>query len=307
MKICIIALGKKDYAPKRIYDEGGKAGHSMYLTTWDDIVLKINKKDIYFGDGGKSFAQFDAIIPRNCKCIIRPKEKKVTLRRNTLLDLLVEFSNKHGFFLLNKNFLSGYQKLDKLSQQFFLAENDLPGIPSCYFFNKKNIGKLKVEYPTVAKIADGSLGAQVYKINKKKELYSFLRDRHHDGEFFLFQKYLEISEDYRVLVIGNKVAGVMKRSPKKGEWRTNFSLGGTVSRAEKNKEMVDLALRVAQKMKLDYVGVDILRHKNKLYIIEINPFAQFSGFEKAFPEINVAKNIINLIEKKNDIASKNNN
>ena len=90
----------------------------------------------------------------------------------------------------------------------------------------------------------------------------------------------------------------MKRSANKGEWRTNFSLGGNVEKNESNKEMEKIALKTAKKMGFDYLGIDILKNKNKVHIIETNSLPQFGGFEKAFPEVNVAKEIIQLVESK---------
>jgi len=101
-----------------------------------------------------------------------------------------------------------------------------------------------------------------------------------------------------VLVVGQKVLGIMKRSANKGEWRTNFSLGGNVEKSESNKEMEKIALNTAKKMGFDYLGIDLLENRNKFYIIETNSLPQFKGFEKAFNNINVAKEIIRLVESK---------
>ena len=298
MRICIIALNEKDYAPQRIFQEGKKRGHQMHLTTWNDICLDIQKRKIFFRDGKKEFGQFDIIIPRNCKTIVGSKIGKRTLHRETLMRLLVEFAKQNNIYILNQEYLSDYQGLDKLSQQYFFSQKNLPGIQSCYFRRNKNQFAQKIGFPMVAKIADGSLGKQVLKIKNSRELKNFLEERNKDGEFFLFQKFYQIDSDFRVLVVGREALGTMERLPKKGEWRTNFSLGGSLKKAPKDKLIENLAISVAAKMRLDYVGVDILKYKSRLYIIEVNSFAQFKGFEKTFSEINVAEKIIKLTEKK---------
>jgi RimK family alpha-L-glutamate ligase len=207
---------------------------------------------------------------------------------------LIEFSRSNNIFLLNHGYLSGYQSLDKLSQQYFLFQNNLPGIPTFYFFDNKK--KVPFDFPFVSKIADGSLGKQVSKIENAKQLNNFLENRKTDGEFFLFQKFCKIDHDYRILVVGNKILGIMKRIASSGEWRTNFSLGGTVEKVDRNKPLENLALMTAKQMKLDYAGVDILKYKNHLLVIEINSFAQFGGFEKAFPKVDVAAEVIKFVE-----------
>jgi ribosomal protein S6--L-glutamate ligase len=296
MKICIIALNKNDYAPKRIFKCGKKLGHKMYLSTWNEVALELRSGKVKFTSGGETLEHFDAIILRNCKTVIRMGRKKTTLHRETLLRLLVEYSKNNNIFLLNNRYLSDYQSLDKLSQQYFLFQNNLPGIPTHYFFDNKK--KVPLNFPFVSKIADGSLGKQVSKIENPKQLNTFLDDRKKDGEFFLFQQFCKIEHDYRILVVGNKTLGIMRRVAKNGEWRTNFSLGGTTEKADRDRSIEKLALLTAKKMKLDYVGVDILRHKGKLLIIEINSFAQFRGFEKTFPGVDVATEVIQLVETK---------
>ena len=296
MKICIIALNKTDYAPQRIFESGKKEGHNMHIATWNEITLDLGQGKIEFSAGKKRLDKFDAIIVRNCKTIIWKGRGKITLHRETLMSLIVEFSRNHNIFFLNHRYLSGYQSQDKLSQQYFLFQNDLPGIPSSYFYD--NNKRIPHPFPLVSKIADGSLGKQVSKIENDRQLNQFLTNRKRDGEFFLFQKFCPIDHDYRILVVGNKALGTMKRTARSGEWRTNFSLGGATARADHAKTLESLALKAAKKMNLDYAGIDILEYKNKLHIIEINSFAQFKGFEIAFPDINVAAEIIKLVEKK---------
>jgi len=296
MKICIIALNKNDYAPQRIFESGKKSGHTVHLATWNEVSLEFEKGKTSFMAGKKRLDQFDAIISRNCKTIIKFRQKKTTLHRETLLSLLTEFSRDNGIFFLNQKYLSGYQSQDKLSQQYFLFQNDLPGIPSFYFYDGEK--RPPHSFPIVSKIADGSLGKQVSKIKNPKELDGFFRERMRDGEFFLFQKFCPIEHDYRILVIGGKVLGIMKRTAQKGEWRTNFSLGGTTEKVGRDPHLENLALTTAKKMKLDYAGIDILEYKKKLLVIEINSFAQFKGFEKTFPNVDVAKEIIKLTEKR---------
>ena len=90
----------------------------------------------------------------------------------------------------------------------------------------------------------------------------------------------------------------MKRLPKSGEWRTNFSLGGDVVAEKNDPKMIKLSLDIAKKMGFDYVGIDLLKDGGQLHIIETNSLPQFKGFEKAFPKVNVAEEIIRLVEAK---------
>ncbi|EKE18637.1 MAG: hypothetical protein ACD_9C00273G0001 [uncultured bacterium] len=86
----------------------------------------------------------------------------------------------------------------------------------------------------------------------------------------------------------------MKRVAKSGEWKNNFALGGSVFPFE-DKKMKKFSEKVAKKMDLDYVGLDVFKVDDGYKIIETNVFACFEGFEQAFPEINVAAHILNYL------------
>jgi RimK family alpha-L-glutamate ligase len=302
MKICIICVNKDDYAPRRILEEGKRSGHDMHITTWTDIVVSVNENEIFIGDKKRSLLEFDAIIPRSPNYSAKKNGRRIIKRLSTLLKLIIEFSKKRSIFVLNENYFTTYVSTDKLAQQFFIFSNNLPGIPSMYFSDIQKLRKEdNIRFPLVVKTAQGSLGSGVFKASTTKELSAFLKESDVTGKFFLFQKYLKINCDYRVLVIDKKAIGVIERKcSKKNEWRTNVSLGGNASKliGGKSLKIKKLAENTAKKMSFDYVGVDILEHKGKLYIIEVNSLAQFRGFETAFPEINVGQKIISLVEKK---------
>jgi ribosomal protein S6--L-glutamate ligase len=301
MKICIISVNKNDYAPKRIYKEGLKRNHEMHLTTWTDLYIDIKKDNIYIGDKEKNLDYFDVIVPRSPNFIAKRGKKIINKKLTTLLKLIIEYAKDKKIFLLNNNFFSSYQSLDKLAQQYFLFKNNLPGISSLHFSQLSALkSKHKINFPVVAKLAQGSLGTGVFKLKNEKELKSFIKKNDETGKFYLIQKYYPIDCDYRVLVLNKKALGVMKRIPKKGEWRTNVSQGGFACKVDEKEsiEIKKLAESVAKKMFFDYVGVDILKHNKHLYVIEVNSLAQFRGFEEAFPKINVAEELIKLVEKK---------
>ena len=298
MKICVISPVANSHAPRRIMEEGLKRNHEMYLLSWEDLRVEISAGNLYFGDGKKSLDYFDAIIPRSDRYGITLQNEKITRNMNTLFRLTLEYAKKNKMFFLNSAYFSSYQSLDKLAQQFFFAENDLPGIDTHYFSAPEKTSSKPLAFPLVAKMAEGSTGTRVFKLHDNIELGAFINDRNRDGDIFLFQKYHRIECDYRVLVVGENVLGIMKRLPKHGEWRTNFSLGGDVVAEKDDPEMVDLASNIAAKMGFDYVGIDLLRDGEKLHIIETNALPQFKGFEKAFPKINVAEKLIKLVEKR---------
>jgi RimK family alpha-L-glutamate ligase len=300
MKVCIICLSKKDYAPKRMHEELIRHGHEAYLMPWMDISLYLAKGVTYIGDGKYSLDYFDAIIPRSPQFSDKEKGKIVIKRLRGILNLIIQYAKERNLFVLNSKFFGEYQSEDKLAQQFFLFQHGLPGIDSGFFSRSLRADKKLMRFPLISKTVQGSLGKGVFKLNNKKELEKIILENNVSGRTMMFQKYCKIKSDFRVLVIDGKAIGVIERVAQGNEWRTNVSLGGFAKKVigKKATKITELAEKVAKEMKFDYVGVDILEEKGKFFVIEVNSLAQFRGFESAFQEINVAEEVIKMVEKR---------
>ncbi len=111
------------------------------------------------------------------------------------------------------------------------------------------------------------------------------------------QDYMPIKEDYRVLILGDRVLGVMKRTMVDGKVVSNVSQGATTSAVTLGEETLNIALKAAKTMGLEFAGVDILLDNGKPFVIEVNIQPGFSGFEDA-TGINVSREILtHLISK----------
>ena len=98
----------------------------------------------------------------------------------------------------------------------------------------------------------------------------------------LVQPVLPEGEDIRIIVVGGKVIGAMKRKAASGKFLTNYSAGGEVENFQITPEMEEIALSAAKLFHLEYVGVDLMADKQgKWRVLEVNRACQFEGFEKA--------------------------
>ena len=145
------------------------------------------------------------------------------------------------------------------------------------------------KFPFIIKGSGGDRGTRVYKVDNQMELDSLVASLRpveiSEGRRFMAQEYIEDDGDYRVLVLGEKVLGVMKRSSQsKGEFRNNYSVGGKVEVAELSEEVKKIAVRAAHKCGLMVAGVDVAFRnfdKNRPVVWEVNKGPQFAGFMKA--------------------------
>jgi RimK family alpha-L-glutamate ligase len=121
-----------------------------------------------------------------------------------------------------------------------------------------------LDFPAVVKPRFGSWGREVTLCRDRRELDERLRHLafrpwFRAGGAIAQELIPPLGHDLRVIVSGGTVVGAGRRSAAAGEWRTNVSLGATVSGASPPPPVaVALSLAAAEASGLDLVGVDLL-------------------------------------------------
>ncbi|HBD05849.1 MAG TPA: hypothetical protein DCY93_00365 [Firmicutes bacterium] len=138
----------------------------------------------------------------------------------------------------------------------------------------------KLHLPLIAKSVYGSLGKQVYLLNTKEDVENYYKK--YSNIPHIYQEYIsyEFGTDYRLITVGGKVVGRMKRK-NDFDFRSNIALGGKGEKVELNSTYDDLAIKVSEALGLDYAGIDILKGENDMPILnEVNSNAYFTEVEK---------------------------
>ncbi len=152
-------------------------------------------------------------------------------------------------------------------------------------------------YPIVIKECFGSFGEQVYLANNKEELLAI---RFRLGTIpHLYQEFISSSygRDIRINLVGNKVIASMIRTSET-DFRANITQGGTMQNCQPPKEFIDLAINVANILKSDFIGVDILFDKDETPILcEINSNAHIKNIQHC-SGVNIARIILKYILEK---------
>ena len=254
------------YAPRRFKDNAEKLGLSIQIISYKKVDLD-NLPDSKF-------------------VILREPDAKKNIY--DLRDNVLNFYQNKNTKILNKDSYLTWSILDKIKQGF---EFEKSGIPHIKPLNLKN-----AEYPFIIKNKLGSHGDSVYKINSKEDLDLVLQK--HNSNDLLIQEFQESGFDLRVIVLGDRVLGIMKRTPREGEFLSNFSQGGRVEKynGDDINEIKILALKTAKHFKLEYVGVDLMKgNDGEWKVLEVNRACQFKGFEQA-TGTNVALEVINYLK-----------
>ena len=262
------------YQPKRLKEEFEKLGAKVEIVKNDFFPCEI--KD------GKSFSSLSSLD----FCVYLDKDEYAI---KILENAGVRTFNGYRGIILCDDKMKTYMAL---SDKGIKMPDTIPA-PLCFTEGSKPdadaLSKVaeKLGYPLVVKECYGSLGNGVYLIKNAKELYE--TEERLIGKPHLFQRFVSESfgKDVRVLVVGKKVVGAMKRVSD-GDFRSNISSGGKGEPYALDEKTVALAEKIADILSLDYCGIDLLFGKDGFYVCEVNSNAFFKGFEET-TGINVAK------------------
>ncbi len=115
---------------------------------------------------------------------------------------------------------------------------------------------------------------------------------------YYFQEYLENipNYDYRVLVINNKDDTNVFYMTRYGEtFINNVSKGATCTREKLDDEVIEMAIKSSRLLNINFCGVDIIRYKDKYYVIEVNSIPAWRGLQEVESK-QISDYIINLLQ-----------
>lgn len=292
-KLLIVSLNKDRYLFRRIKEESSKLNISTKIIHYSDIEIEFDKKtDVYIN--GSPMPKFHVVI--------LDAPYSYTILRN----FLVKLFSKPGVFLLNGKSLKLWPTLSKLTQTYELLNGSIPIIPSHIVgTTSKLLAAIKsIDSPKIAKSIDGSSGRNVWEITSDIDLQESPL-RHHVPYHLLIQPKINAQNEFRVIILGNKVLGAVKKTPLPGEFRANWSQGATLSTTNLPDVVKAIAIRSCEILQCDFAGVDILYSKNGLtescWVLEVNRLFGFEGFENA-TNINVASALLNWISNQMNIG-----
>lgn len=174
---------------------------------------------------------------------------------------MVECLEKKGIRVFNPSNVNKIAN-DKYEAYEFLRNNYFPVI-NTYL----DIDGVK-RFPAIMKSVSGHGGEQVFLLEDKDDpQYKKILKENPDLKF-IYQEFVHNDGDVRVYVLNHKVVvGIKRKNPY--NYRNNFSLGGNVSIYQLNEEMEEAAIKVADLLNADFIGVDFLLTEGGYVINEI--------------------------------------
>lgn len=262
---------KKELFAELIAQRPAKNNKQVILARFSDLYFDIDQGRISVEIENMSIRDFDLVY-------FRRTGDKFSVIAATLAISLKEL----GIKFID----STWEDIGPLGSKFTslvrLAKAGLPIFPTIYIW-QTNIDKYqkkiikKFGLPLVAKELSMQRGKGVFLIKSKADFKKLpFTDKKGKDNQYMFQKYIEIKDEYRVLVLGEK-ARVWERKiiTEKGEFRHNIALGANEEFLPINKipdSIAEIAAKAADTLNIQIAGVDIAIGKgtNKAYLVEVN-------------------------------------
>jgi RimK family alpha-L-glutamate ligase len=205
-------------------------------------------------------------------------------------------------FLANKFF----------QQKYFEHHSKIECIPTFKFQGKKDllraISTKRIRLPVIIKPDSGSQGKNIVLARSKRDIDAL----GNDISKLTVQKFVENQGDFRVLMLGGKMIGAIKRTAGKNSFLNNLAQGGSAEKIADShtlEELHQIASKAASIFDLTFCGVDIIfdTKKTEHYFLEVNTVPEWQGFQKN-TGVEVAEEIIKhcvaLYDRKNKSSLK---
>ncbi|GAB3992018.1 30S ribosomal protein S6--L-glutamate ligase [Spirosoma daeguense] len=132
--------------------------------------------------------------------------------------------------------------------------------------------------PVVAKQLTGSQGAGVSILETPLAANTTLESFYKANIPVKLQRFVKAHNsssgnptDIRAIVIGDKVVSAMERTASQGDFRANLSKGGNGRSIELSESEIEMCVKAAKAVGLEFAGVDLIREKmGQTYVTEVN-------------------------------------
>jgi len=287
MTVYVLSRNPNLYSTIRLIEAGENRGWKMRVIDYLKCSIEIIKGDLKINYQGEVLETPDAIIPR------------IGASRTFYGTAMVRhFEMMNSFSVTGSLAIS--RSRDKLRSLQILSKHDVD-MPKTVFAsnqsNVKDIIKLSGGTPLILKVLEGTQGKGVVLVETQKAAKSVLDAFYGMNVNFLVQEFIAEADgtDIRVIVVGGKIVGAMKREGAEGDFRSNIHQGGKASSYKLSRKERTTALAAAKAMGLDVCGVDMIPSARGPLVMEVNSSPGLEGIEKS-TNIDIAAKIIDFIE-----------
>jgi ribosomal protein S6--L-glutamate ligase len=150
--------------------------------------------------------------------------------------------------------------------------------------------------PLILKYNYGSQGAGVMLMESRKSAISTIEGLLKNRADFVVQQYIESrGKDIRAVVMGDRVVVAYQRTARKGDFRSNISLGGSGELIQLSADDEITCVKASKAIGLEVSGVDLIKDaKGITYLNEINSNFGFKG--QKITGVDIGEHLIGYLE-----------
>ncbi len=288
MNIVILSRSNTLYSTQSLIDAARRYNHSVRVVDhlYCDMIIEARKSRILYHN--QPITNTDAVIPRIGSSVT-----------GSGVTILRQFESQGVFTTLNAESL--LMARDKLSCLQILSSHQILVPKTIYISNPYTIPFLLEEmgdYPVIIKLASGTQGMGVILAESKSNAESVLEAFYTTKEKVMLQKFIREANgsDIRAFVVDGEVVAAMKRTAKKGDFRSNMHRGGTMERIRLSAQEEETAIKSAHILGLKIAGVDMLPTTKGPMVLEVNVSPGLEGIETT-TGVDISGAIIRFIER----------
>lgn len=190
--------------------------------------------------------------------------------RDTALREIAQILRKANVPLVNAGHTS-HPLHKKIHQAIIAGQYQIPQPKSLVLASGNyNTVKEQLGVPFVAKPDLGSKGNKVNLIHSEAEFIAYINNKGKND--YLFQEYIQNTEEYRVYIIDRQGVATYKKQVGSDDFRANLHLGGTIQITEPHlsTSLLNFGTKVAEAFNADIAGIDILVKNGQYLFLELN-------------------------------------
>lgn len=295
MKLAILSRDTRLYSTKRLVKAAEDRGHDVSIVNHSHCYCVAAQGDskVFCGD---EVVVADAIIPRIGASITAHGASIV--RQFEMLGTATSTSS-----------IALVRSRDKLRSLQILSKIDGVNIPRTAFAKHSDNIKYLIKQvggtPLIIKILEGTQGLGVVLAETSSAAKSVLEAFYNVRVNILLQEFVKeaAGSDIRVMVVGGKVVGAMRRCNNSGDFRSNLHRGGVGEAVELTEIETTTAIKAAKLLGLGVAGVDILQSERGPLVIEVNSSPGLEGIEKVVGK-DIAIEVVKYVEEKASVNEK---
>lgn len=273
MRLLVLSRQRLLHSTRRLHESAVARGHEVRVLDPFDAALAIGAGRPGLTAGGRSVGRWDAAIPR------------VGTKGAAHAVAVVEQLESMGVATVNRAEAIRRAR-DKTGALQRLADAGL-GVPATVALPGRAGLDAALERvggpPVVLKLNEGTQGVGVILAESRAAVESILDTLWALDREVLIQAFVAESRgvDVRALVVDGAVVAAIRRTARRGEWRSNLHRGGAAEAIALEPAYETAATRAVAAVGLGVAGVDLLESAEGPLVMEVNPSPGIEGIERA--------------------------